>query len=102
MYGDFGPPPEIGDYDPCGEEGDDILIGGAGVDVLSGEGGNDYLDGSFGNGQSDGSADWLDGGSDSDTLVQYWKQLGTSWVPEDNLWNVVAEDTVRHFFQRRR
>ncbi|MEL7335381.1 MAG: calcium-binding protein, partial [Planctomycetota bacterium] len=58
-----------------GGNGDDYLYGGDGNDQLFGESGTDRLKGDAGNdfldGGRDGEKDYLDGGSGSDTGVQY-------------------------------
>lgn len=58
-----------------GGTGRDSLYGGTGRDRLYGESGSDYLDGG-----RDGTADYLNGGSGSDRIVQYRKWISTWWV----------------------
>jgi Ca2+-binding RTX toxin-like protein len=53
--------------------GDDDLFGGPGTDALLGCGGDDYLDGAH-----DGCSDYLEGGDEGDTFVQYYQFLAAS------------------------
>jgi Ca2+-binding RTX toxin-like protein len=61
-----------------GGTGNDHLYGQAGADSLYGEAGNDYLDPG-----NDLQADYLSGGSGSDTFIQYYQTIGLRDVIAD-------------------